>query len=150
MKKTKDSAKGKTKIPPQKGMKNSLQKTAKKAVKGPGKRKTKPPVSSKVKSTADKKIKGSATAKGKNAVKRKTKDPVKKTVVSPVISHGTDQHFIPAHIKEAPATIRDSKKEEQLFHNKEDVAIHEENQKMKSKMARRMGRKRIFRVPGKG
>jgi hypothetical protein len=65
------------------------------------------------------------------------------------IPHGRDQHFIPAHKNEVYMPVRDSKKSEKLFHHKEEVALNQENQKVKAEAASAMSRKKILRIPGR-
>jgi hypothetical protein len=86
-------------------------------------------------------------AKAKSSKKTKR---VAKPVVQQVLSHGIDQHFIPVHDKNAPITSPDPHKAENQFHHNEEVALHQENQKVKANMATRMGRKQIFRTPRRG
>ena len=95
-----------------------------------------------------------ATAKAKGGAKTKKSTPVKKVknIMQPVlqkITHGKDRHFIPNHNQPAPITQHEIKAEEAQFHNRQEAAMYEENQKTKSNMASRMGRKRIFRILGR-
>ena len=153
--KTKGVTKKKAKSAVKKGTKNPVKKTTRSVVKKKTTaaviNKAKKPVSNKTKSAAKKRItKKVRIVSVKKAVKGKTKPVARQPVALQKIAHGKDQHFIPAHGKVAPVTIHDSKKEETLFHNREEVAIQQENQKVKAGMAGRMGRKRIFRMPGRG
>ena len=60
--------------------------------------------------------------------------------------HGRDMHFIPSHHQEVPLTIHNSNTEEKLFHHDEEVAIHQESEKVKTSLATRSGKKRTFQT----
>lgn len=145
--------------PPKKAKKQAVKavkSSARKATKGVVKKKTKAAAVApakkavKKKAAAKKIIQSAAPVNVKKAAKGKTKNAKVQPIATPKITHGKDQHFIPTHGNQLPVTIRNSKKEEQLFKHNEEVAIHQENQEVKAGMASRMGRKRIFRIPGKG
>ena len=91
------------------------------------------------KKTAAKNISGGKQSKKAPArkVKSAASPQAKKTtlppVTTPVLTHGPDQHFIPQHIKNAPAPIHDAQKEEQIFHNREESCPAPGKPKNKSK-----------------
>jgi hypothetical protein len=57
-------------------------------------------------------------------------------------------HFIPSHQQQMPSTIHDSAIEEKLFHNKEEVALHQENQKVKDELGKNINKKTVFHNKG--
>ena len=115
--------------------------------KAPAKKITKraTPLKAKSKAPAKKINKRAAPVKAKAKTKKVTK-PVAPTI----LPHGRDQHFIPLHDKFAPVTHPDGHLVESQFHHNEEVALHQENQKVKANMATRMGRKPIFRNTQRG
>ena len=176
IKKTKNSARKKAKAPAaktKKTIKSKAKKSIKKATKSSARTKAKSSAAKKTKASTRKKTKTPVKSKAKSPARAKVKRVVGKKpqnqvianaenvaatqptnlfeqpLVPQIISHGENQHFIPVHSKDAPPPVHDSKKEEKIFHNREEVAMHQENQKMKANMASRMGRKRIFRILGR-
>jgi len=49
----------------------------------------------------------------------------------------------------AKPSVQDSIKDEKDFQNKEEVALHQEDQKVKASMVSKSGRKRIFNSQGR-
>jgi len=76
-------------------------------------------------------------------LKAKTKLPEKKAKIvieHPVVPqiHGEDLHFIPQHDGIThPVTPLEAHKMESIFHRKEEVALHQENQKMRNTLPSR-------------
>ena len=103
----------------------------------------------KVKVVTGNEMKGRVPVNAKNHVPVKPQNGVKPRIVPHLISHGKNRHFIPEHDKEGYEMAHGSKKEEKIFHNKEEVALHQENQKVKIAMVSRMSRKRIFNSQGR-
>jgi hypothetical protein len=68
------------------------------------------------------------------------------------IKPGENLHSIPVINEIPPERIEENKKIEELkklehqFEHREQVVMHQENQKVKSAMANREGRKRVFRT----
>lgn len=142
----------------------------------PNRKKTKTPVKKNVKSAAKKVTRSVAKKPAKSQAKKKTtgvagkksKNPVKKQATTSVfekpkstaqvaaipeaIKLREDVHSIPEHHEITPDRIEENKKIEEhkrlehQFEKKEQVIMHQENQKMKSAMANREGRKRVFRT----
>ena len=122
---------------------------SKSAVKTKAKSKPVKATKTRTKVAVKKSAKKAPVVKAKSPTKKKAKVAVKKPVAPTVINHGPDQHFIPTHDKNAPVIAPDGKIAEKQFHHNEEVALHQENLKVKSNMASRMGRKRIFRILGR-
>jgi hypothetical protein len=145
------------KAPAKKAPKSPAKKTVKPALKkkakAPSITKPKKAIKSKVKSIAGKVGKRPPVANSP-AVKARSKTvaPSKKEATSKMQenplpskrSRGQDMHFIPAHNQESPLTIHDSNREEKLFHHTEEIALHNESEKVKTAMTTRMGKKRTF------
>ena len=158
-KKSKTPTKSKSKsaaIKKGKGPARSSKKSASRKVKSASKKAPVKGAGNKGKAVVNKKAKAASGTKSKSAVKGKSKAPVKRITKKPVakapkpvaeIAHGENQHFIPAHNASlGPLTAQDNHKAENVFHEREEVALHQENQKIRNNMATRTG-KRIFRVP---
>ena len=130
------------------GKAKTATKTATKAVKEAAAPKKVAPkkAASKSGSTQSKKKTITPTKAPAEPAEKKTKDL---NTATPYIPHGADQHFIPIHDKNAPVIAPDGRIAENLFHHNEEVALHQENQKVKANMASRMGRKRIFKMLGR-
>lgn len=111
---------------------------AKKA-KSAAKKKTTSAAVKKVKSVVKKKKATSVVkAKTKKPVKAKAKSPVKKTVLFEVTATpGADLHFMPEQGQTSPVTPFEARQAENIFHHKEEVALHQENEKVKEAMSSR-------------
>ena len=75
--------------------------------------------------------------------------PTKQGIILSAITPKKDSHFIPEHTEQMAETIHDSSKEEKGFYNKEEVALKQEDQKVKAAMVSKSGRKRIFNSQGR-
>ena len=93
--------------------------------------------------------KKSLKAKAKISAQKSTDTPAKQPVFTRIVTHGKDHHFIPVHKADEIANAHDSIKEEKLFHNKEEVALHQENQKVKVSIVSQANKKRIFNSQGR-
>lgn len=96
------------------------------------------------KSVAKKKV---AVAKNKpvKTAAKKIKQPVAETLIPQVIPVGEDMHFIPQQGEALPLTPVQAHQAENTFHNKEEVALHQENKKIKDAFAIRKNPKNIYR-----
>jgi len=120
--------------------------------------------SSKSKSPAKKAPKKAAPAKTAKALAKPTKKaPVRNIKKAPVAKakaqpkqetptyqrpRGKDMHFIPSHQPQIPTTVNDSVHEEKLFHHDEEVALHQENEKIKNELANNLDSKGNFHNEG--
>ena len=85
-------------------------------------------------------------------VQKKAKAPVKKPVESTALNaalpdvkiHGEDLHFIPEHEQKKPTTF-EIHSAENTFHQKEEVAFHQEKRKAQQAIASRKNAKRFPR-----
>jgi hypothetical protein len=102
-----------------------------------------------VKAPVVKATKKSVMVKSKSRAEKKSAKVAKTPVVPHIITHGKDLHFIPEHKKNVAEIVHNKIKEEKVFHNKEEVALHQENQKAKTAMVAGMGRKRVFNSQGR-
>jgi len=143
LKKVKSPAKKEIKEPAKKAPKSAVTK-----VKTAAKKEAKKP-EAKVKTITQNAPKAAVKVKTKTRAARKAKTAVKQRIVPQIVIHGKDQHFIPDHSKKGLEIIHDGKKEEQLFHGKEEVALHQENQKVKAGMLTKSNIKRIFNSQGR-
>jgi hypothetical protein len=64
-----------------------------------------------------------------------------------VLTHGEDWNLIPTMGNIHPARINESNQKEKDFKHKEEVALHQEQQRVKAALAMRKGMKRIFPRP---
>ncbi len=141
-KKIKSKAKEKAKSPAKKAAKKSAVKA-----KASGKSEVKKP-GAKAKGVVIKATKSAVPVKSKSRAEKNATGVTKQRVVPHIFTHGKDRHFIPAH-KEGAEIIHDGKKEEKIFHNKEEVALHQENQKVKASAVSGARIKRIFNSQGR-
>jgi hypothetical protein len=58
-------------------------------------------------------------------------------------------YLIPVQGEIHPVRIKEAHKVENVFHHREEVAIHQENQKVKEAMATRKGGNKNARNPGR-
>ena len=116
------------------------------------KKKRKAPVKSKAKNVAAKKTKITAKSNGKSDAERKLKGSLlrkSKPALPAVQTHGDDLHFIPEKAPIHPLTTIEVHQKENIFHSREEVALHQENQKIKEAMASGKSAKRKFRITGR-
>jgi hypothetical protein len=106
-----------------------------------------------------KKAPAKATLKSKMAKPRKTAGKAKtkattkqapnyiepKLPKGQILTHGPDQHLIPVTGELHPAGKQDGTQHEKIFHTREEVALHQENQRAKAALASRKSVKRVFR-----
>jgi uncharacterized protein YdaT len=119
--------------------------------------KTKNTAAAKVKNAATKKPRRVSSNKAKSNVGKKTEEPIQETANNPLtdaalhesIPHGEDLHFIPEHGVMHPVTPLEAHQAEKVLHNKEEVAIQQENQKVKAALADRKNFKRFNRQTGR-
>jgi hypothetical protein len=62
----------------------------------------------------------------------------------PVI-HGPDMHFIPGQGQQGQITIKDKVETEQAYHHSEEIALHQEQERVKQNLATRL--KKVFTTP---
>ena len=132
-------AKKKAKAAAKKKVKAAPAKKAKKAVK-----KKAMPVAKKVKRAAKSKAKPAARKKAKAPAKSTAKRVAKKKTTLPdteVLTRGEDLHLIPKPGEEHPIGTEEAHRIENNFHNREEVAFRQENQKIKDSLATRKGTK---------
>ncbi len=127
------------------GMKTKV--TAKKAAKVEVVKKTIRPAKKATKMPVYGKTQSHITAKTKSIVKKETM--VKPPVVPETIIHGEDLHLIPTHNEIHPLTTLEVHQKENLFHHHEEVAFHQENQKVKAAMPSRKSNKNTYRKAGR-
>jgi uncharacterized protein YdaT len=169
-KKTKIVAKKKTKIVAKKKVKTVVRAKARKPAKAKAKTpvvktvvtkkraRSKNPYFIPVASSAEKKIKTSSennpksvvATKSKRPAKAETETPIVEIPVIPKITHGDDLHFIPVQGETHPVRNEEARKVENIFHNREEVAFHQENQRVKQSLSTRKGAKVIYRTGGRG
>jgi len=127
-------AKKKSKAAAKKKAKAAPGKKAKKAVK-----KKAMPVAKKIKSVAKSKAKPAASKKAKAPAKSKAKKVSKKETLPDTeeLTRGEDLHFIPKPGEEHPVGADEAHQIENRFHNREEVAFRQENQKIKDSLAKR-------------
>lgn len=135
--------------------------------------KLKRPVKNKAKSVAGKKAKESAESKRKSVAKRSvrkttavipkaavrkktkkllkqnTKSPVKTPLVEEKITHGEDLHLIPVEGEIHPIDTVEANRIENLFQNREEVTLHQENRKVKDALGSRKNLTKNFRITGR-
>ena len=104
----------------------------------------------KAKASGGVKAKSPGSSNKQNTTSKKSAKHAQQRIAAPIMPAGKDQHFIPVHTTQQPTTIHNSVQEEKQFHQREEVALNQENQKVKAVMATRMGRKRIFPIQRKG
>jgi hypothetical protein len=129
--------KKKSKAPAGKKAKSPAKKTAKKSI-------------AKSKRTPVKQAKKPVQAKAAKPAKRATKSkarPVVKKPVADILPHGEDQHLIPVTGEIYPARIEEKQKFENNFKHNEEVALHQEQNKVKNVMAQQKVVKRNFPKP---
>lgn len=160
-KKVKSSAKNKAKSVAAKKAKSPAKSTAKKVVvkkvitstknkaKTLASKRNKASTNNKTKSVKAKKVKISANKE--SAVKKEiNRTPIANEKNSPEIkTHGEDLHFIPELGEKHPITTFEVHKAENKFHHREEVAFHQENQKIKAAMPSRKGMVRFNRNKGR-
>lgn len=88
-------------------------------------------------------------ASKETADKEKKTNSTKQIIVPHITTHQKDQHFIPEHKQGVAEAIHDSIKEEKVFHNKEEVALLKENDKVKAAIVFKTNRKRIYNSQGR-
>ena len=146
-------------------VKAKTKKVSAKKVKAATKSKSKKVVATKAKSTANSKAKITATKKAKSVSTNKAKPVVEKKQIehvhetgnSPItdaalhetITHGENLHFIPEPGGMHPVTPLESHQAERVLHHKEEVALHQENQKVNAALATRKNFKRFNRQTGR-
>lgn len=150
--------------------KNKSKSSSKKKTNSVSAKKLKRPAKKKAKSVTGKKVKESAKAKTKSAAKKnvrkisvdkpkvavgkntkksikpKTKIPVKTPIVEEKITHGEDLHLIPVEGEIHPIDSVESHRIENLFQNREEVTLQQENQKVKNALGSRKNLTRNFRI----
>lgn len=152
-KKVKPVAKDKIKKVSVKKIKTATKSKVKKA----GIIKTTNPANKKAKIASGKKIKSALTKKAKNVVEKVKLESVHESINSPVneeilhekITHGEDLHFIPEPRVSHPVTSLQSHQAERILHHREEVAIHQENQKVNAALSTRKNYKRYNRQTGR-
>ncbi|MDZ4844882.1 MAG: hypothetical protein SH857_04955 [Chitinophagales bacterium] len=113
-----------------------------KVVKGVAK-KAKSAAKKKATSVAVKKVKSVVKKKATNVVKAKTMKPVKakvivkKTALPKSLTPDSELHFMPEQGMTSPVTSFEARQAENIFHHKEEVALHQENEKVKEAMSSR-------------
>ncbi|MDZ4844376.1 MAG: hypothetical protein SH857_02380 [Chitinophagales bacterium] len=108
-----------------------------KKVKSAAKRKATSAAVKKVKSPAKKKATSVVKKKINKSVKGKVKPPVLKPILPETTTHGADLHFMPEHGTNPAVTKFEARKAENIFHHREEVALHQENEKVKQAMSSR-------------
>ncbi len=116
------------------------------------------PTANKAKSIKKKKIGSSAKNSTKSLTEKKLKTPIKKKTKSIVKEikkefpkvkiHGEDLHFIHGKGENHPRTTLEVHKAENVFHHQEEVALHQENKKVKDAMPSRKTFKGFNRSQG--
>ncbi|MBK9524013.1 MAG: hypothetical protein IPO39_04510 [Bacteroidetes bacterium] len=74
---------------------------------------------------------------------------VSEPTVPEIILHGEDLNFIPETGDASPLTPVEEHQIENIFHHKEEFAMHQENQKVKEAMSSRKNTARFFRKRGR-
>ncbi|MBK5286192.1 MAG: hypothetical protein JJE25_12405 [Bacteroidia bacterium] len=152
VKKKKRAAKKKIKVTAKKKItspvKSKAAGTAKKKIKSPVKRKAAVAAKKKIKSPAKPKAKIAARAKTKKTDAEKIKNPVSATTPPETITHTEDAHSVPGQGGMHPVTTLEAHQIENVFHHREEVSFHQENQKVKAAMATRKNSKRTYRQLG--
>jgi hypothetical protein len=101
-----------------------------------------------VKKIAVKKVASKSLAAKKAPTKNKAKSVVVKSTkvksknLPEIKSHGEDLHFIPVRGEKHPFTPMVAHEAENEFHHKEEVAFHQENQKVRDALSSRKSPKR--------
>jgi len=151
-KKAKPVAKAKTKKAAAKKVKTVAKSKSKKAVAT----KAKNPATGKAKIAATKKVKSVSTKKAKPGVEKQHTEHFHETGNSPItdaalepIPHGENLHFIPEPGGMHPVTPFQSHQMEKVLHHREEVALHQENQKVNAALATRKQFKRYNRQTGR-
>ena len=78
-----------------------------------------------------------------------TQNPVAAPPQTGVVTLGDDLHFIPGKGETHPVNTLEAHRIEINLHHHEEVAIHQENLKMKQAMASRKNAKRNYRITGR-
>ena len=79
----------------------------------------------------------------------KAKIVIENPIVSPINIHGEDLHFFPEHNGITHQVTRfDANKMESIFKHKEEVALHQENQKIRNALSSKKTRKVFNRNRG--
>ncbi|MCX6274403.1 MAG: hypothetical protein NTV09_04265 [Bacteroidetes bacterium] len=78
-----------------------------------------------------------------------TQNPVTAPPQTGVVTLGDDLHFIPGKGETHPVNTLEAHQIEINLHHHEEVAMHQENQKMKQAMASRKNAKRNYRITGR-
>jgi hypothetical protein len=150
-KKKKSAAKKKTTTIPAKKLKkpvtNKAKSATRKKTKGPAEVKTKSAAKKNVRKTAAGKPTRAAGKKTKQLVKAKTKSPVKTPPVEEKITRGEDLHLIPVEGEIHPIGADEANRIENLFQNREEVALQQENRKVKDALGSRKNLIKNFRIP---
>ena len=149
-KKRKSTAKKKTNSNPSEKLKTPVKKRAKsvagKKTKGSAEAKTKSGAKKNVRKTAAGKPTRAVRTKTKKSFKPKTKSPVKTPVVEEKITHGEDLHLIPVEGEIHPIDAVEAHRIENLFQNREEVTLQEENRKVKDALGSRKNLTKNFRL----
>jgi len=98
---------------------------------------------------AIKKKKAPIPIKTKSTPKKVAKEIAKPIAITRIVTHGKDRHFIPAHTQQSADNVHDSNAEENVFHNREEVALKQEEQKVKDSAISKTNVKRIFNSQGR-
>ena len=83
-----------------------------------------------------------------NSSKKEGKKVYKNKSTSEKMTHGEDLYLIPVQGEIHPVRTKEAHKVENIFHQREEVALHQENQKVKLAMSSRKSSKRIYHHPG--
>jgi|GEM_PF-5593206 len=149
-KKRKSAAKKKTNSIPSKKLKKPVKNRAKsvagKKAKESAEKKTKSVAKQQVRKTTAGKPKRAAGKKTKKPFKAKTKSPVMTPLVDEKIIHGEDLHLIPVEGEIHPIDTGESHRIENLFQNREEVTLQQENRKVKDALGSRKNLKKNFRI----
>ncbi len=120
--------------------KKKIQRVALKPAKKATKKKPEPVVKRKVKKPAE--------LQTKSRAKHRVKTPVTQLPVAETL-HGEDLHLIPVEGEIQIINAEKVAQRENIFHHNQEVAFHQENQKMKAAMSSRKNAKRIYRITGR-
>jgi hypothetical protein len=87
--------------------------------------------------------------KAKSKPKKVAEEIAKPIAITRIVTHGKDRHFIPAHTQQSAENVHDSNAEENVFHNREEVALKQEEQKVRDGAISKTNVKRIFNSQGR-
>jgi hypothetical protein len=109
-----------------------------KKVAAPVKRKVKAVVLKKVIKLTNGEMKKTELKAKTSSSKAKKEIAIESSIVSPINTVGEDLHFIPEHdLITITVTQTEARQIESIFHHKEDVAFHQENQKIRNALPSR-------------